>query len=271
MENKFKTVLIDVFASVFIVANIYFSEFLIKNNEFYIYLIFLALGILLYILLIYLLSNYYRKKYSQIALIDLKSEKKEHSIVNHYFFPILLFITIPWYLFYSNRYGSHYLLIAISIVIFIFYFVNLRAYFQNNHKLEVKTHFVYDLLNITNYLFTMFVLLSFHNYFGISGFLYFFDILILEIVFYFVCSIRYFEELIPKLLKVGIGLIIFNSLLIILLSFSLNKILIITLGSYVNFIILNRKYLHNGYVFNKKTILDAILIQIISTAFALIV
>ena len=76
MENKFKTILLDVFASSFIVANIYFSEYLIKSSEFYIYLLFLVLGIMLYILLIYLLSNHYRKKYSQILLIDLKSEKK---------------------------------------------------------------------------------------------------------------------------------------------------------------------------------------------------
>ena len=198
-------------------------------------------------------------------------KKKEHSIINHYFLPIILFITIPWYLFYSNRYESHFLFLGISVLVFIFYFVNLRAYFQNNHKLEVKTHFIYDLLNITNYLFTMFVLLSFHNYFGITGLVYILDILILEVVFYFVCSIRYYEELIPKLLYIGIGLILFNSLIIITLSFTLNKILIITLGSYVNYILLNRKYLHNGYSFTKRNILDAILIQIISIAFALIV
>lgn len=271
MENKIKTLIIDASATLFIVINIYFSEYLIRNYEFYIYLIFLGIGILMYVLLIYLLSSYYRKKYSQIALINLNTEKKEHGVINHYIFPILLFITIPWFLFYTNRYSSYLLYIFISAFIFVLYFINLRAYFQNNHKLETKTHFVYDLLNIINYLFTLFVLLSFHNYFGIKGFLLYFDIFLLEIVFYFVCSIRYFEELIPKLFRIGIGLILFNALIIILLNFSINKILIITLGSYVNYILLNRKYLYNGYLLKKKNIIDALLIQIISLGFALIV
>jgi hypothetical protein len=178
---------------------------------------------------------------------------------------------MPWYLFFTDHYRSFLITGVVSVSIYFLYFINLRAYFKNNFKLENKTHFVYDLLNVFNYLFFLYVLLSFANYFGLTRMISIAMIVMAEIFFYFICSTRYYERIIKKLLIIGIILIGFNILVIAIFDFSFLKILVLTMGSYINYIIFNKKYLHKDYSIDRKDYSEGILIQIISLVFAFLI
>jgi hypothetical protein len=115
------------------------------------------------------------------------------------------------------------------------------------------------------------VLLSFVNYFGLAGLINIALIVMAEIFFYFICSTRYYERIINKLLIIGIILIVFNILVIVIFDFSFLKILVLTMGSYINYIIFNKKYLHKDYSIDRKDLLDGILIQVISLVFAFLI
>ena len=232
---------------------------------------FVLASVLLYLFLIKILSFSHKKNYSQINLIKTFDYRQDNIIFNHYLLPILLLIILPLYLFFTNHYQTDLIISVLSFVIYFLYFTNLRAFYKNNFKLEHNTHFIYDLLNIINYFFFIYVLLSFIEYFNILRFLGLIFIVVTEIFFYFICFNRYFERLIKRLFIIGSILIIFNFLIILIFNLPFLKIIVLTIGSYINFIICNRKYLQQDYKFDKNDYSESLLIQMFSLGFALII
>lgn len=266
-----KEILFDVLIATVISSILFLAKYVLVNSEIYNYLLYILICILTYLGIIKLLSYSYKKTYSQINLINPFSYRQDSVLFNHYLLPILLIFVLPLYLFFSNHYQSDLIICFLSFVIYFLYFTNLRAFFKNNYKVEHKTHFIYDVLNILNYFFSLYVLLSFVGYFGIQRGFELVFLIILEIFFYFICFTRYYERIIKKLFIIGLTLICFNFLIILVFNFPILKILILTIGSYINFILFNRKYLQQDYKLDKGDYKESLLIQIFSLGFALII
>lgn len=271
MGNNKKEILIDFLLAILLSVTIFITKLLLGVGDGTIYVVYVIVSIIFYVLIIKSLSHSYKKRYSQIDLIGDIGYRQGNVIFNHYLLPIQLLVVLPWYLYFGDHYRSILIVGLLSFLIYLLYFINLRAYFKNNYKLEHKTHFIYDLLNILCYLFFLYVLLSFVNYFGISRQIGIVYLVITEIFFYFVCFNRYFVRIIKKLLIISILLITFNIAIIILFNFPFLKIIILTIGSYINFIIFSRKYLQQEYKLDKQDYFESLLIQAFSLGFAFII
>ena len=271
MLNNQREVLFDVFLAIVVSTMIFISRLLLSYGEIYNYSLFVFVCILLYILIVKLLTYSYKKTYSQINLVKIFEYRQDSILFNHYLLPILLLLIIPLYLFLNNHYQSDIIVFLLACSIYFLHFTNLRSFFKSNFKLENKTHFIYDLLNILNYFFSIYVLLGFINYFNITRSLELFCLVLTEALFYYICFTRYYERIIKKLLIIASILIAFNFLIILIFNFSILKILVLTIGSYINFIIFNRKYLQQDYKLDKNDYSESLLIQMFSLGFALII
>lgn len=271
MSNKKKEVFFDILIATVVSSIIFLAKYILGSSELYVYIFYISTCILAYLLIIKLLSYSYIKTYSQIKLINTFSYRQDDVLFNHYILPILLLFILPLYLFYSNHYQSDLIVCILAFFIYFLYFTNLRAFFKNNFKVEHRTHFIYDVLNILNYFFSLYVLLSFANYFGMQRGFEFVFLILIEIFFYFICFTRYYERIIKRLFIIAFILICFNFIIILVFNFSILKILILTIGSYINFIVFCRKYLQQEYKLDKGDYKESLLIQIFSLGFALII
>ena len=269
MRNKIIlqiTILLSSIAIIFLDYSAYSFYEVNRLNESLFFYIFSAFC---QILLTYLLTKVWVKKHKQISLVPTIFEKNHH-IINHYFLPLILVLILPIFWIFYGFTIVKILSFIFSIILIFLLFLNLNYFYSNKFKLVVKTHFIYDLLNIYIFFITNIILF---NLFFYTDLIFLFKLLVIisvNFLFYILIIYRYFTKIIKKVFNVGLIFLFLLCLELILFDFNIQKGIVFCIGTYINYILCNRKYLLNDYSFSKKVYSELILIQLVVIFFLIL-
>lgn len=103
----------------------------------------------------------------QIWLPDLGLGQRAFHFIRHFLLPIVEILSFWAIIFFIKIPYINFTLALLESYIFFLLLTNIRAYFSNTLVVELKTHFVYDLLVLTTTFFFLFALFEAKQYWGI--------------------------------------------------------------------------------------------------------
>lgn len=205
-----------------------------------------------------------------LKLVDLHSKSFRNVILfHHILLPLLLLIGSAGFIFFSQNFISDILIIVFTIYLLFLLFENFKAVYENNHSLEKKTHYVFDITKLVVFFLITFTSINIINYFNLSSFLFILTIFIMSVCFFLFEAIRK-EQLNHTVLIVIISL----SLLIgifseIILKFTSTNVFNLSLVAFISYYFLGSLLHHklngtlNKKIFFEYLILYAIFISLI--------
>jgi len=268
MKNNVLSKIFIYIVSFFMICNIYFTYHLLRNKQEQFASFLIILNSCFFIFCIFIFSKILQKRFNQIFLIPIRAERHHH-ILNHYFLPLLFLLILPiFWSFYNfdfviiiSSVFSYFLLIAL--------FYNLNYFYIHNFKLEAKTHIVYDMINICVFILVNIVVFNIFTYTIPTILFKVLSIVVINSLFYLFVMTRYFTKLIRKVFFIGIIFIVLDLFVIVLFNNDLFRSLIFLSGTFVNFLLSNRKYFANEYIYYKKDYKEILIYQFIIFLFLL--
>jgi hypothetical protein len=155
---------------------------------------------------------------TQYKLPPITDKDSLGNLLQHIFLPIALYISINSFIFFHKYLAFKYIFILISFYLFWLLFTNIRAYYEDKFVIEMKTHYVYDLISLISYFGIFDTILNFISYYGLNS--------VYIIVLTQVLVLLYYSLVIFRLKIYDIGKIVFPILFvnigIVLLGQTLN-------------------------------------------------
>lgn len=144
--KRIKNNLKPVFYSLSLTLGIYIAlQEIHENKNVYRFILFSLLVFFIYVAELY--SNWKSSKTKIELNLDFDDEINELSQLFHKIvLPIALYLSIIGFGFYNLKSSSIIFVLAAVFVTFYILFLNIRAFFRAQNKLEDKTHYVYDLI-----------------------------------------------------------------------------------------------------------------------------
>jgi hypothetical protein len=116
-----------------------------------VYLSYILVSALLFIGLLIRADDEFNLNVQQLEFTKRTDSERLTHFVHHIFEPAILYISLCAFL-YFNRFVEHKVIILFfSSYIFYMLYENIEAFNHNQYRLELKTHYVYDLISIFNF------------------------------------------------------------------------------------------------------------------------
>lgn len=127
-------------------------------------------GILALVLLLELFTAYYysRRKLFQFNLPQIDEFSRLAQFIHHLVLPMSLHFAISGLVFTTDLPGLVPIFFGISLGLYYFLFVNIRAYYSDKFKLEQGTHFIFDTIKIFTFFAITVTTLNLANLFGFN-------------------------------------------------------------------------------------------------------
>jgi hypothetical protein len=126
----------------------------------------------------------------QYKLPPIDNHDKFANLIQHFVLPISLFVSLISFLFFHQYLVVKYVFVAISFFAFWILFANIRAYYEDKFKIEIRTHYIYDLVSILTFFGLIDSFSNFVNYTSTNLILYYLGLSLIIVVFYALVIIR---------------------------------------------------------------------------------
>lgn len=198
------------------------------------------IGLLFYIIQLWRIENSYRNDL-QLSLPVFRITERTNHFMLHYFVPALLYLSVCSYIFFSRLLIVQIFVVTLFCFAKLIIFTNLKAFFTNKYLIEIKTHYIYDLISLSSYL--LFVLSSFeiNNYLGLHSSVTYILNFLIGIIYFLTAVIRYRSN--NKVLTLIIFSILNITAVIALTTFGFNILRIAGIQMYILYLLLI--YLHH--------------------------
>jgi len=186
-----------------------------EQPQFYPYIIV----VLSFVFILEIFSTIYfgNKILQQYSIPAIEIRDKFSNTIQHFVLPFSLFISIVMFIYFHNYVVIKWIILLCAFFLFWILFTNLRAFYEDKFKIEIKTHYIYDIISIISFFGLYDSVLNICNYWGqnliITLLLLVFLILIyLGIILIRLYNYKLFKLILPYIV-VNIGLfLLFNSL-----------------------------------------------------------
>jgi hypothetical protein len=125
--------------------------YILDNTKLEYYIIGVIILSLIFVVEIVSTIYFGNKLLIQYQLPPINNKYHLGNVIQHVFLPIALYISINSFIFFHKYLAFKYLFIIISFYLFWVLFTNIRAYYEDKFVIEIKTHYVYDLISLISY------------------------------------------------------------------------------------------------------------------------
>lgn len=196
--------------------------------------VFFSSVLVLYLILIFeLTSTFYHGKsiLKQLSLSNIDAKHKDVQLIHHLVLPSMLYFGLVFFIFSNNLIYAEIPTLTVSFILFTILFTNIRAYYENDFKLALKTTNIYDFISIICSFFLTFSTFKLASVLDITGYELLIPLNLINVTLGLLTLIRY-HILSNKRLLLMFGLLaIFNTLLVLIIFFSASTIIATALVS----------------------------------------
>lgn len=128
------------------------------------FLIAISITNFVLILEIYINWRYATKVLRQIDMPSINVYNLWGHLINHITLPILLFLSLSGFVYFNDDDLIRIIAICFLVFINLILFINIRSYYEDEFKVEEKTRFVYDLIKLIIFFFSVNLVLHMKMY-----------------------------------------------------------------------------------------------------------
>lgn len=189
--------------------------YVFENDQPEIYPYLVIILSLIFILELFTTIYFGRRALKQFNLPEIIEKDKSANFIQHIVLPISLFISLTLFMFFHKYLIFKGIFIFLSLFLFWVLFSNIRAYYEDKFKIELGTHYIYDVISILSFFGLIDSLLNISIYWNINSFLTIIIICALLLIFTFIIIVRLYHYDLLKftipLLILNVGIYIFSS------------------------------------------------------------